>query len=103
MPFYELSFLDKSDTVGDYVPWSCSDDGELATEEKIDPETGEVVIHPHGWEPSNESKGGDYTKDDAGKLDEGQEGIEDGWDEEGTTIWTGEEPAAEETPEEAVE
>jgi len=77
--------------VGDYVPWSCSDQSELITEEKVDPDTGEAVIHPHGWEPSNENKGGDYTEEDAGKLDDGQEGIEDGWDEEGTTIWNGSE------------
>ena len=51
-----------------------------------------MIIHPHGWEPDNNKKGGDYTDEDAGKLDEGQEGIEDGWDEQGTTIVDGEEP-----------
>ena len=61
LPIFEVSFMDKSDTVGNYTPWSCSDDAELFTEEKVDPETGEVVIHPHGWEPNNNDDGGDFT------------------------------------------
>lgn len=89
LPLYQVSLLDSADKVSDYLPWQCSDDSELTTDERIDPDTGEVVIHPHGWEPANIDKGGDYTEEDAGKLDEGQQGIEDGWDVEGTTIWEG--------------
>jgi len=72
LPLYKTSLLDSADKVSDYVPWSCSDDSQFATDERIDPETGEKVIHPHGWEPDNNDVGGDYTEEDAGKLDEGQ-------------------------------
>ena len=72
LPLFEVSLLDDFDRVGDYSPWACNDDSQLTTDEKIDPETGEVIIHPHGWEPDNNGKGGDYTEEDAGKLDEGQ-------------------------------
>ena len=43
--------------------------------------------HRHGKEPEGENKGGDFTEEDSGKLDEGLDGNEDGWDEEGATIW----------------
>ena len=61
LPVFKFSVLDSADTVSDYLPWQCSDDSQFQTDERIDPETGEVVIHPHGWEPSNIDKGGDST------------------------------------------
>ena len=89
LPLLSSSLLDSADLVHDYQQWTCSDDSQLETLEKYDPKTGEIVIHPQGWEPSNIDNGGDFTEPDAGVLDEGQDGIEEGWDLEGTTIWEG--------------
>ena len=72
IPLWEASFYDKGDTVGDYVPWRCSDDSQLDTIRQDEE-------HPHGFEPTNHGGGGDgWTIDGDGEGD--------GWDADGTTI-----------------
>lgn len=87
LPLLKYSIFDEWDYVEDYVPWQCFGDQEIESNKRIDPETGEIIVHPHGWEPSNNVE---ESEDDDEEVD-GQN-VDNGWDEEGTTIWIEEEP-----------
>ena len=95
----KYSLLDEYDYTQDYVPWTCNNDKEIEDNKRIDPETGEVIDHPHGWEPSNNTEQDSEEEDkeeESGDDDliienvddvDSDDFIDDGWDEEGTTIF----------------
>ena len=70
LPLWEFSLLNRGDNVYDYVPWNCSDGGQLETTDRIDANgDGIPDDNVNGFEPSN--------------IDDG-----DMWEFEGTTIVT---------------
>lgn len=56
LPIFEATFLDRGDTVHDYIPWSCSDYEEVETtnnQEPVDYDGDGIVDDDSNWEPSN--------------------------------------------------